>query len=154
MSLAYLDFVKEKMTLAKAAGFTPKSKPHPRLKPHQVDMATWAIKKGRAAVFASFGLGKTTIQLQLMKWVQEHTSKRVLIVAPLGVRQEFTHNDGPALGMKIQYCRTSEEALKADTPFIITNYERIVNGNLDVNLFAGITLDEASLLRSLGSKKN
>lgn len=172
---AYYEFLKGKMELAPDAGFKPKSRPHKRLKPHQKDAVKWAIAKGRAAIFASFGLGKSTMQLQLMKWVHEHTGKKVLIVAPLGVRQEFTRNDGPAMGMKVVYCRTDAEVAAADTPYIITNYERvrdcarniaysqgrewaeiyaapaIADNGISLGQFGGCTLDEASFLRSFGS---
>lgn len=149
---SYYEFLKGKIALANDEGFEPRSKPHKSLKPHQIDVAKWAIKKGRAAIFAQFGLGKTRIQLQLLKWVHEHTGGKVLIIAPLGVRQEFTRNDGPAMEMKIVYCRTDAEIEAAETPYIITNYERVREGDITASQFAGCSLDEASYLRSFGSK--
>lgn len=148
----YQAFLQSKVTIASEAGFTPTSEPHESLKPHQVDSCNWAIAKGRAAIFASFGLGKSRMQLQLMKWVHEHTGGKVLIVAPLGVRQEFTRNDGPAMGMEIEYCRNDAEVANSATPYVITNYERVRDGQINIAQFAGATLDEASVLRSYGSK--
>lgn len=150
---AYQEFLRRKVPIAERNGFNPPSKPVPKtLKPHQRDSVEWAIQKGRAAIFASFGLGKSRCQLQLMKWVHEQTGGKTLIVCPLGVRQEFTRNDGPAMGMNIVYCRTDAEIEAADTPYIITNYERVRDGDITVSQFTGTTLDEASCLRSFGSK--
>jgi len=151
---AYHAFLKTKAPIAVAGGFDPPSPHHESLKPHQVDSCYWAIRQGQAAIFKSFGLGKSRVQLQLLKWCHEHTGKPVLIVAPLGVRQEFTRNDGPAMGMVIKYCRNDAEVAEAikETPYIITNYERVRDGNIDVSQFGAVSLDEASCLRSYGTK--
>lgn len=150
--MTYDDFLRSKIPQAERAGFEPPSEPHASLFPHQRDIATWAIKGGRRAIFANFGLGKTRMHLQLAKWVAEQTGQRYLIVAPLGVRQEFTKREGPVMGLKIEYVRTSAEVLKSKSRVLITNYERVRDGDIDVNLFAGAGLDEASCLRSFGSK--
>lgn len=148
----YQDFLRSKMPPVVMDGFVPESDCPDWFLPHQVDCVQWAIRKGRAALFESFGLGKTVQQLQICKWIHEHTGGKVLIIAPLGVRQEFTRNDGPRMGMVVKYCRTDAEVAEADTPFIITNYERVRDGDIDPKQFAGATLDEASCLRSYGTK--
>lgn len=148
----YLEFLRSKIPQAEVCGFAPPSPPDPSLKPHQVDVATWAIKGGRRAVFAAFGLGKTRIDLQIAKWVTEHTGGKFLIIAPLGVRQEFTQSDGPAMGLRIEYVRTDAEVAASTTPILITNYERVRDGGIELDQFAGVGLDEASVLRSFGSK--
>lgn len=148
----YEAFLRAKMPRAERAGFEPPSEPHASLKPHQRDIALWACRGGRRAIFANFGLGKTRIHLQLAKWVHEHTGGRYLIVAPLGVRQEFTLSDGPAMGMKLEYVRTNQEVLASSSPYLITNYERVRDGDITLEHFTGAGLDEASCLRSFGSK--
>jgi len=148
----YVEFLRSKIPQAENLGFTPNTPPHESLKPHQVDIATWAVKGGRRAVFASFGLGKTRINLQIAKWICEETGGRYLIVAPLGVRQEFTKSDGPAMGIPIEYVRNDEEIAASACQVLITNYERVRDGNIDLSQFAGVGLDEASVLRSYGSK--
>ena len=147
----YHEFLISKIPTIPKQGFTPESSCPDWFKPHQVDCSHWAIEKGRAALFESFGMGKTVQQLQIMKWVHERTGGKVLFVAPLGVRQEFTLNDGPRMGMKVVYCRTNAEVAAADSPYIITNYERVRDGGIDPAQFSGATLDEASCLRSYGS---
>jgi DNA modification methylase len=155
----YRQFLRNKVALARESGFLPPSEPHSSLLPHQRDIAAWAVRGGCRAIFAAFGLGKTRMHLQVAKWIIEKEraeggKRRYLIVAPLGVRQEFTRNDGPAMGMDIRYCRTDAEVAECDSDFIITNYERVRDGALTVSgeVFAGAGLDEASVLRSFGSK--
>lgn len=144
--------MRSKIPVAHGDGFEPPSECPDWFKPHQVDCCHWAIRKGKAALFESFGLGKTVQQLQIAKWIHEHTGGKVLIVAPLGVRQEFTRNDGPRMGMVVTYVRNDAEVAACQTPYCITNYERVRDGGIDVKQFAGATLDEASCLRSYGTK--
>lgn len=152
MTDAYLNFLRAKVPQAASAGFEPPSPPHPSLFPHQVDIATWACRGGRRGIFANFGLGKTRIHLQVASWVVEHTGGRFLIIAPLGVRQEFTQSDGPAMGLRIDYVRDDAEVAASDAQILITNYERVRDGGITLDQFTGVGLDEASVLRSYGSK--
>lgn len=92
------------------------------------------------------------MHLQLAKWVCEFTGGKFLIIAPLGVRQEFTQSDGPAMGLTVEFCRTTEQAEESQASIIITNYESVRDGKMDPNIFAGVGMDEASVLRSYGSK--
>lgn len=148
----YIKFLMSKIPQAEVAGFEPPSPPHPSLFPHQVDICNWAIKGGRRAIFANFGLGKTRMHLQLATWVCEKTKGKFLIICPLGVRQEFTQSDGPSMGLDIHFCRTTAEAEAAPQNIIITNYESVRDGKMDPNIFQGVGMDEASVLRSYGSK--
>ena len=149
---AYLDFLRSKIPQAEVCGFDPPSPPHDSLFPHQIDICTWGIRGGRRAIFANFGLGKTRMHLQLAKWVCEKTNGKFLIIAPLGVRQEFTQSDGPAMGLRVEFCRTTDQAEKSEASIIITNYESVRDGKMSPNIFAGVGMDEASVLRSYGSK--
>ena len=113
---AYLEFLRSKLPVAEQSGAVPPSPCHESLKPHQREICEWAMRGGRRAVFAQFGLGKTRMSLQIAKWVvemargQRGCKTQFLIVAPLGVRQEFTANDGPAMGIRVEYVRTMAEA--------------------------------------------
>lgn len=165
---AYLQLLERKLPTAERAGITPPSPCHESLKPHQREICEWAIRGGRRAIFAQFGLGKTRMHLQIAQWVVQFsrgahlssemppalggTRGKFLIVAPLGVRQEFISNDGPAMGLEVQYVRTMAEAEAAEADILITNYERVRDGDIDPRNFAGAGLDEASVLRSFGSE--
>lgn len=121
---------------------------HPMLFPHQRAIVEWAVRGGRRAIFAAFGLGKSVMQLETLRLVTP-PGARSLIICPLGVRAEFRH-DAELLGIDVTFVRRSDEV---DGPgMYITNYESVRDGKLDVGLFTAVSLDEASVLRSFGSK--
>ncbi len=147
----YLEFLRGKIKLASFGGFEiADSDLHPILKPHQRDIVKWAVQGGNRAVFASFGLGKSVMQIEWARHIQAIAGGNVLIVAPLGVRQELIR-DGKMLGVHIQFIRSKAEITDGQR-FYITNYETIRDGKLDPRIFDACTLDEASVLRSYGSK--
>lgn len=150
----YLDFLKSKVTVAPESGFDlPASELSPALKPHQRAAVLWALRGGRRALFESFGLGKTVQQLEWCRQVVRHEGGRALIVLPLGVRQEFRRDAVELLGMDPpEYIRTMAEAEAAVGPVLLTNYERVRDGDIDPGGFTAVSLDEASVLRSFGSK--
>ena len=151
---SYNDFLKSKVIVAPESGFDAEpSEVNPALKPHQRDAVIWGCKGGRRALFESFGLGKTAQELEWCRLVVKHTGGRALIVLPLGVRQEFTRDAVELLGMEApQYVRTMEEAAAATTDVLLTNYERVRDGDIEPTEFTACALDEASVLRSFGSK--
>ena len=146
----YADFLAQKVDFDSRCGFDIDDEHlSPLLKPHQRDIVRWAVRGGRRAIFAAFGLGKTFIQLEVMRLTLAHSGGSGLIIAPLGVRQEF-RRDAAKLGMNITFIRTPAEM---DGPGLyLTNYESVRDGKLDPNIFTAASLDEASVLRSYGSK--
>jgi DNA modification methylase len=150
VNVEYLEFLRSKMILENRTGFdVSKEEISSVLFPHQRDIVQWALIGGRRAIFASFGLGKSLMQLEINRQIFNKEGGKCLIVAPLGVRQEFTR-DGKLLDMDLKFIRWTKE-LDGDG-FYITNYESIRDGRLDVNEFKVVCLDEASVLRSYGSK--
>jgi hypothetical protein len=148
---AYADFLAEKINFDSACGFDiDPGRVHQVLKPHQRDIVAWAVAGGRRAIFAAFGLGKSVMQLEVLRLIlEEHGGGRALIVCPLGVRQEFKR-DAAMLDQTVTFVRRTEDV---DGPGIyLTNYESIRDGRLDPTLFDAVSLDEASVLRSFGSK--
>lgn len=151
----YPAFLASKVAVADRTGFAVNpSDLHPDNFPHQNDAIIWAASLGRALIAMSFGLGKTRQQCELARLIHERTGQPFLIICPLGVKHQFQEEDGPALGMTWQYVRTDEEVRAATTPYLITNYERVRDGSINPRLhsIAGVSLDEGSVLRSLGSK--
>ncbi|MFS0715496.1 DNA methyltransferase [Arthrobacter sp. 1P04PC] len=122
---------------------------NPILKDHQRDIVRWAVEGGRRAIFAAFGMGKSIMQLETLRLTIDHAGGRALIIAPLGVRGEFIR-DGRKLDIDVTFIRRAEEV--AGDGIYITNYETVRDGKLDVDLFAAVSLDEAGVLRSFGSK--
>lgn len=152
--MGYMDFLRSKIVTAPESGFSiQESELSPSLKPHQRAAVLWALKGGRRALFESFGLGKTVQQLEWCRQVVEHEGGRALIVLPLGVRQEFRRDAETLLCMDPpEYVRTMEEAGSANGNILLTNYERVRDGDIDPQRFTAVSLDEASVLRSFGSK--
>lgn len=150
----YLEFLKTKIEIAKDTGFeVPPDSVNTGLKPHQRDAVMWALKGGRRALFESFGLGKTVQEIEFCHLAAGHESGQSLIVLPLGVRQEFTRDAVEVLGYeKPVYCKTMQEVEACDAEIILTNYERVRDGDIDPAYFVATSLDEASVLRSFGSK--
>lgn len=147
----YRKFLEAKLTFSAFYGFEiGDAEMHPSLFPHQRDIVRWAVHGGRRAIFARFGLGKTTMQLETLRLVLKHHGHgRALIVCPLGVRQEFAA-DAHRLGVDLRFIRRTEEV--TGDGLYVTNYESVRDGRLDVSLFIAVSLDEASVLRSYGSK--
>ena len=150
----YIEFLKTKIEIAKDTGFevTPETV-NTGLKHHQRDAVIWALRGGRRALFESFGLGKTVQEIEFCHLAASHEGGKALIVLPLGVKQEFTRDAVEVLGYeRPAYCRTMEEVKASDAEIILTNYERVRDGDIDPTYFAATSLDEASVLRSFGSK--
>lgn len=161
--LTYEEFLRNKVKVQNDVGINPDTVEIPDiLKPHQKDSLRFALRCGRALLALSFGLGKTIIQGSLAKIAHEKTGQKTLTICPLGVRQEFTHPSTgepnrayPAdLGVHYQYCTTDSEIEEATSPYIITNYERVRDGDIipDKHNFCLVSLDEASIIGNLGTK--
>lgn len=150
----YKEFLESKIDLATESGFiVDPADINPALKPHQRDAVRWALKGGRRALFESFGLGKTIQEIEFCYQAVKHCGGRALIVLPLGVKQEFTRDAVEILGYdQPEYCRTMEEVEKCRSRIVLTNYERVRDGDIRPEYFAATSLDEASVLRSFGSK--
>lgn len=152
--ISYQDFLLSKVAFAPETGFEiSKDKINPALKPHQRDAVMWAVKGGRRALFEAFGLGKTVQELEWCRIITAEKGGKALIVMPLGVRQEFTKDAQELLGIPVpQYVRTMAEVKASEAQILITNYERVRDGDIDPTYFTAAALDEASCLRDYGSK--
>jgi hypothetical protein len=152
---SYDAFLKDKIVTAPLRGIeVARDGLHPWLKPHCKDLTLWALRLGCAAIFANFGLHKTAMQLEWCRQLHKNVGGATLNVVPLGVRHGFI-KESLQLGMDVRFIRTNAEfsALSAEgVVHFLTNYESIREGKLDPNLFAACSLDEASVLRSYGSK--
>lgn len=154
MKQDYSEFLQSKMVLAPKSGIrVEREEISAALKPHQRDAVQWAAEGGRRAIFAAFGLGKTVMQLEWCRLIHERKGGRLLIVCPLGVKQEFMRDAKDLLGMEPPvYVRNMAEVSAAGGWLMITNYERVRDGDITPQDFAGTALDEAAVLRSFGSK--
>lgn len=152
--MTYTEFLQAKTCIATGSGFSCElSEINPLCKPHQAAVIQWAVRGGRRALFEQFGLGKTIQQLEIIRLILKKLALltgKGLIVAPLGVRQEF-FRDAKLLGIPLTFIRTTDEADKAG--IYLTNYESVRDGKLNPKIFDAISLDEAGVLRGFGGTK-
>lgn len=137
--MSYAAFLDSKAIRAIPTGIEP-AEPPSMLFPFQRDIVRWALRKGRAAIFADCGLGKTPMQLS---WADQIPGK-VLILAPLAVAQQ-TVREGSKFGIRLEYARRPIESR-----ITITNYEMLEHFN--PKDYTGIVLDESSILKAYDGK--
>lgn len=142
MKITYNEFLEQKEIVDVPTGINGEFNINPMLFDFQRDIVIWALKRGRAAIFADCGLGKTPMQLE---WAR-HIPGNVLILAPLAVSHQ-TVREGVKFGIEVNYCRKHEDVKEGIT---ITNYEML--NNFDPDYFNGIVLDESSILKSFTGK--
>lgn len=144
--MKYEDFVKAKRRSEVPTGHNP-GELNSNLFDFQRTIVSWAIRRGRAAIFADTGLGKTLMQLSWAHDVASHTGGSVLVLAPLAVSEQ-TIEQGAKFGIEVKRVPNGESV---DGPGIwITNYERI--DAIDFGSLAGLVLDESSILKSQDGK--
>ena len=140
----YEDFLKSKEIRYDSCGFEPETD-NPKLFQWQSDIVRWALMKGRSAIFADCGLGKTPMQLQWASEVSKHEGKPVLICAPLAVAKQ-TQREGVKFDVPVTVCRKSVDVKPGVN---VTNYEMLEH--FDADVFAGVVLDESSILKDASS---
>lgn len=149
----YIDFLKEKMAISHDSGFQiDRNDLTPTLYPHVKDSVEWAIRGGCRAIFSSFGMQKTVTQLEILRLIVKHEGGKALIVCPKRVVHEFTHQAKKHLGMDVRYVRNRSEVEACTTDVMVTNYERVRDGDIEPSYFVATSLDEASVLRGFGTK--
>lgn len=143
--MTYGAFLATKRQFVQPVGFDPNGISE-HLFPFQSQVVKWALRRGRAAIFAGTGMGKTLMQLEWARHVNQHANGAVLIVAPLAVAAQTVH-EGEKFGIPVNLCR---EASDVRGGINITNYERFER--FDSAVFSGIVLDESSILKSHDGK--
>lgn len=141
----YEQIINSKRVKQKPAGFEPLPFTAPLFEWQKV-VVSWAIKQGRAALFAECGLGKTPMQLEWADQVCRHTGGSVLILAPLAVSPQ-TVAEGAKFGIVVNHARSQDDVKPGVN---ITNYERL--DLFKPEHFAGVVLDESSILKAFTGK--
>lgn len=143
--MSYTDFLAKKAQLEGDHGHDPETLPD-YLYPFQADLVQWALRKGRGAMFADCGLGKTPMQLVWADEVRRKTGKPVLILTPLAVSFQ-TQKEAGKFGIDAQVSRDGTPA-----PHItITNYDRL--HLFDRGKFGGVVCDESSAIKSFDGER-
>jgi hypothetical protein len=142
---SYEDFLESKQFKVIPSGFEAINI-NPKLFKFQHDVVSWSCRKGKSAIFAGTGLGKTAMQVEWANQVHKYTNKDVLILAPLAVSQQ-TVGEGAKFDIGVNPCRTQADVQPGVN---ITNYEML--DHFDPKHFVGIVLDESSILKSFDGK--
>jgi hypothetical protein len=140
VSVSYEEFLERKLHTGADHGFDPVFMPD-QLFDFQQALVQWAVRKGRAAIFADCGLGKTAMQLTWAQNVAQHTDRPVLILTPLAVAAQ-TIREGEKFGIE---CHRSSDG-SVPGRIVITNYDRL--HLFDPADFGAVVCDESSILKS------
>lgn len=146
MTVSYADFVARKLTRVPPTGLAGDVAIADGLFDFQSAIVRWALRRGRAAVFADTGLGKSRMQLAWADAVHREAGHDVLILAPLAVAAQ-TVQEGAEIGVAVKQCRDGAEVEPGIT---ITNYDRL--HRFDTSRFGAVVLDESSVIKHHTSK--
>lgn len=145
-AVSYSEFLSRKASVVVPTGIDHDVELAPHLFDFQRDLVQWALRRGRAALFADTGLGKSAMQLEWARHVVAHTSKPVLILAPLAVGPQ-TVREAERFGSAARMCRENSDV----GPGInVLNYDRL--HKVDASVFGGVVLDESSILKASDGK--
>lgn len=141
----YEEFLEKKRVSDQPSGFEPKVL-NSQLFDFQKDITRWALCRGRAAIFADCGLGKTLCQLEWAHQVCVNTLGKCLILTPLAVSYQ-TVEEGKKFRIKVKLCRSNEDVIHGVN---VTNYEKLEHFNC--SQFNAVVLDESSILKNYSGK--
>lgn len=146
MDVDYDSFIKTKEFQDVQSGFDPDAI-NPKLFDFQEAVTRWALRRGRAAIFANTGMGKTAMQMAWADAVVKHTGNPVLVVAPLAVAKQSV-SEARKFDIAAQYVRQQPDSNFAE--ILVTNYEML--DKFDLTKFSGIVLDESSIIKNRDGK--
>lgn len=144
--MSYEDFIERKLSTVPPTGLATVGDIAGPLFPHQEPLTRWALARGRAAIFADTGLGKTRMQLAWADAVHRIAVHDVLILAPLAVAAQ-TVREGAEIGITVTHCREMDDVRPGIN---ITNYDRL--HKFDCSRFGAVVLDESSIIKHHTSK--
>lgn len=145
----YSEFLNNKKFVLESTGFDiNRNELNPALFDFQKDIVRWALAKGRSAIFAACGLGKTFMRLEWAYQICKHAGgdSKILILAPLAVSSQ-TVREGEKFGVDVNICESQDDVRPGIN---ITNYEKL--DKFVANEFIGVVLDESSILKSFTGK--
>lgn len=146
MSADYLAFIARKALNDPPTGLADIPDLPDALFPHQRDIVRWALRRGRAAIFAQTGLGKSFMELAWGKAIHEATGGNVLLLTPLAVAGQMVREAGK-FGLAAKQCADQSEVEPGVT---VTNYGKL--HHFDLSQFVGVILDESSILKAFDGK--
>ena len=146
MRVAYDEFLAQKAIVDPATGIDVVPALPGGMFDFQSDITRWALRRGRAALFAGTGLGKTIMALAWGQAIHQSSGGDILILTPLAVAQQFVQ-EGEKFGIPVTHCRVQSEVRSGVS---VTNYEKL--NHFDLSHFVGVVLDESSILKAFNGK--
>lgn len=146
--ISYSEFLKSKAIVSVPTGIRNPTDISDRLRPDQRACVSWALQRGRAALFLGTGLGKTADQCEWARHVEDYTSKPVLILAPLAVSHQTIAEAKKILSMDVIWADSQECVGKRGV--YVTNYQKL--DRFDPSIFGGVVWDESSIIKSSEGK--
>ena len=144
--MSYEAFVASKLATSPTTGLSGPFVLHESLHDFQIDLVSWALRRGRAALFEGTGLGKTRQQVEWARVVYERTGRDVLILAPLSVASQ-TVREAARIGVTVTLCR---EAGDVRHGINVTNYDRVER--FGAHPWGAVVLDESSCIKHQDTK--
>jgi hypothetical protein len=144
--MSYAEFLVRKFRSVAPAGIADEVRGDLPMFDHQRALVNWALRRGRCAIFADTGLGKTRMELAWAEAVHRHTGGDVLILTPLAVAKQMA-DEGVAIGVNVAILR---EASDVRPGVNVINYDRL--HKLDADRFVGVVLDESSVIKHHNTK--
>ena len=145
---SYAEFLERKKMVDPATGLKDVPDLNAAMFPFQHDITAWALRRGRAALFAGTGLGKSLMELSWADAIHRETGKSILHLAPLAVSAQMKR-EADKFGVPAHVVRFADEC---DDGINITNYQKIEH--FDLSQFGGVILDESSILKSVDSPQS
>lgn len=158
--MTYDELLASKIVVAQRRGISiDPATLHPDSKPHQKDIAVWALDMGAGLIAGECGIGKTNIGIDVACAVLREAGKpgdKFLIVTELGAKDVFVGDDpevsdGARMGVKMAYVKNQAEALASTCDIVVANYERVRMGEFDFSVFLGVWLDEGNYIKNMAS---
>ena len=143
---AYDEFLDRKRIVDEPTGLIDLPDLPEQLFPFQRDIVRWALRRGRAAIFANTGLGKSFMELAWGRAICEATGGNVLLLTPLSVAGQMVREAGK-FGLRAKQCARQEDVEPGVT---VTNYAKL--HHFDLSQFVGVILDESSILKAFDGK--
>lgn len=141
---SYAEFLMKKSTISLSTGMDDMRTVYDGTFDFQKDIIKWALRRGRAAIFAGTGLGKTLMEMTWAQNVVEYTNKPVLLIAPIAVSSQITLREAPKFNFNVTHVHNQD--LVTCPGIYTTNYEKM--DHFDMSSFGGVVLDESSILKS------
>lgn len=154
----YIDFLTSKIKVAEKHGITvERSMLHESLRPDQADIVLWLLERGSGLAAPDAGYGKTRIGIDVCRILIGQFSGKGLIVTELGAADTFVDKDpevgeGVCMGLNLEYVTNQAEAMASASNIVVTNYERVRDGNFDFGAFTVVWCDEGNYVKNMASE--